>query len=259
MEPLWCRSAHVTSVAEIGDSTIRRDLQAINYVARVRRRGPRLSQKQKDDRVAFAQWWLAFPPNERPILIFSDEAPLDCDDVGDRMEWGPKGFTPRRREHQQQGGPEKCFVWGMICEKQPPFFVVLEPGSITWERYRDEVLKPALGKIKAMCKSSRQVCFMQDGAKPHAPAAAWLKKRGVRMLARKWPSGSPDMNCIEQVWSHLEREVANEAPYTKEDLRALAKKVLEDPSNSPMYQNLCGSFADRLRKVIAAKGETIKP
>lgn len=252
---------HQNPTEKVTASTVRRDLHAIEYCAKVRRRGPRLTQKQKDDRVAFAKWWLSFPPNERPILIFTDEAPLNCDDYGDRMEWGPKGFVPTRRERQQQGGPAwgKCHVWGMICEGLEPFFIVLPPGTIDWNRYREEVLKPSISRIRRMCKN-RRVCFMQDGATAHGPAVAWLKKqKGIRLLSRKWPSGSPDMNCIEQVWSWLERVIANEAPYTTEDIRAVAKKALEDRSNWPMMQNLCGSFADRCAKVIAAKGETIKP
>jgi len=241
-------------------ATIRRDLHAIDHVPRVRRRGPRLEEHHKVARVNFCKWWLSFRPSERPLLIFTDEKSLGCNDNGDRIQWVPKGTQPLPKEHQQSGGPEKVWFWGAITAgADEPFFLTLPKGTIKQCDYREKILSAALPHLKRMCKGNRLVCFMNDGARPHLHAYEWLRKRGVRCLSVDWPPMSCDLNCIEQVWQRLQHEVSLLAPFGEQHLRQFGMEFLSKKENRPWFKSLCDSFESRCLKVVAAGGELIKP
>ena len=91
--------------------------------------------------------------------------------------------------------------------------------------------------------------FVQDNAPCHAAAAttAWLKDHGVRVLP--WPSVSPDLNPIENLWSMLKSRVEKRIPKTKEELK---RSIEEGWSMIDLttLKNLATSMANRLRQCM---------
>ena len=55
--------------------------------------------------------------------------------------------------------------------------------------------------------SSSAFTFQQDNCGPHKAksAKAFLDTNGINVM--KWPPQSPDMDPIENAWSHLERKL----------------------------------------------------
>jgi len=84
-----------------------------------------------------------------------------------------------------------------------------------------------------------------------------MSTHGIRTL--DWVAQSPDLNPIENLWNHLDRQVRKRKPLpqTKQDL---ITAIQEEWSNISleMLQNLIMSLPHRIEAVIKAKGGNTK-
>ena len=95
----------------------------------------------------------------------------------------------------------------------------------------------------------------QDNAPAHRSALVteFLRERHVDAI--EWPSRSPDLNPIKNVWNYLGRIIQSENP---RNLRHLAEivEVEWDLIPQAFIDNLVDSMPRRLRAVIEANGGT---
>lgn len=91
------------------------------------------------------------------------------------------------------------------------------------------------------------------------PSHAWLQYMARRRLRpiRPWPSNSPDLNPIENVFAWMKASVEQAAPTTRPDLEAAIREAWRSyPIEST--ERLMDSMTDRLQAVIDNKGRRIK-
>ena len=95
--------------------------------------------------------------------------------------------------------------------------------------------------------------LMDDNATPHIArmVTAWKEENGVRSLP--WPSRSPDMNPIENLWGHLKRKVEQHNPQTINQLAAFIREEW-DQIGAIQCQRLVNSLPQRLAALTAAHG-----
>lgn len=72
-----------------------------------------------------------------------------------------------------------------------------------------------------------------------------------------WPSRSPDMNPIENVWKLLKQRVRKRLPQTIDELEDMIHEEWNRISDNDII-HICESFPDRVDKCIAAQGNRIK-
>ena len=106
----------------------------------------------------------------------------------------------------------------------------------------------------------RYVLMMKDGAEYHQGVASRrrLELEGVGWLGwgpGSWPSNSPDLNPIENLWHILCSNIRKRKvqPRTKEDLIKALQEEWEK-LDIEMINRLCASMPRRLQAVIAANG-----
>ncbi len=75
----------------------------------------------------------------------------------------------------------------------------------------------------------------------------WLKKKHIKVL--EWPSQSPDLNPIENLWRELKVRVAKRQPQNLHDL--ICK---EDWIPPEMCANLVANYKKHLTSMIANRG-----
>ena len=110
--------------------------------------------------------------------------------------------------------------------------------------------------------------FQQDGAGPHTShlimgpvrrlpdgrklkLPGWLRLNNVPIL--RFPSLSPDISPIENLWSCVERKLAGKRFNTRDALWEAVQQAWESIPLSTLI-NLVDSMPRRMREVIKAKG-----
>ncbi len=99
--------------------------------------------------------------------------------------------------------------------------------------------------------------FQHDNDPKHTANATkeWLKKKHIKVL--EWPSQSPNLNPIENLWSELKVWVAKRQPRNLNDLERICKEEW-DKIPPEMCANLVANYKKRLTSVIANKGFATK-
>jgi transposase len=142
-----------------------------------------------------------------------------------------------------------CFSWWGVG----PLVVV--KGTLDQDGYvnlMSEHLVPYLRKVNEKCHG---VIFQDDNAPCHAGQYAtwWLQTHSIEHLP--WPSQSPDLNPIEHLWDHLDRQVRKRMP-PPTSLAGLAAALQEEWGRIPLsvVRELIASMPRRVAAVIEAKG-----
>ncbi len=115
---------------------------------------------------------------------------------------------------------------------------------------------PYTVRVKAM-KMDRGWVFQHDNDPKHTAKATkeWLKKKHIKVL--EWPSQSPDLHPIENLWRELKVRVAKHQPRNLNDLERICKEEW-DKIPPEMYANLVANYKKRLTSVIANKAFATK-
>ncbi len=83
----------------------------------------------------------------------------------------------------------------------------------------------------------------------------WLNSKGIE--CSPWPSSSPDLNPIEHLWIHVERELRKEPAKNFKELKQKIQWVW-DSIRSDVTKKLVDSVASRLQECIKQKGRATR-
>ncbi len=86
---------------------------------------------------------------------------------------------------------------GGICLDGRTDLVVIDGGTLTAVRYRDEVVEPVVRPFAGAL--GQDFVLMHDNARPHTArvAQAYLEQEGIDVM--EWSARSPDLNPMEHL------------------------------------------------------------
>ncbi|GFW87684.1 transposable element Tc3 transposase [Trichonephila clavipes] len=144
-------------------------------------------------------------------------------------------------------------VWAGIMINGRTLLYVVANGTMTGQRYIDEVLLPHVRLFRGAVGD--KFVFKDDNATCHRTLAVQdcLDSKGIQHLV--WPARSPDLSPIENVWDTLGRQVPgrNYPPTNKNTLiRALTEKWDKLPQQ--LLDNVMHSMVRRVECCIRLHG-----
>ncbi len=119
------------------------------------------------------------------------------------------------------------------------------------------IIQQDFGLPGAILKMDHGWVFQHDNDPKHTVKATkeWLKKKLIKAL--EWPSRSPDLNPIENLWRELKVQIAKHQPQNLNDLERICEEEW-DKIPPEMCANLVANYKKGLTFVIANKGFATK-
>lgn len=239
--------------------TIMRLVSKHGIKSRIRKHKPYISKINRTYRMQWAKTMEEWPSSYWDDVIFSDECRFSLvNDSGVQRVWrtaceadNPEFFVPAF------AGGVSVMVWGCIGPNGVGNLALCE-RSVNSDYYI-QILKENLPESirKIYGNENQPFLFQQDNAPCHKAAQTCKFLKSNEILTLPWPSQSPDLNIIENVWRHMKNVIRKDPPKNKQQL---VKKIFEIWLELPreLIANLYFSIPRRLHAVRASCGYPTK-
>lgn len=244
----------------VHEATIRRCLLKQGLCSRIAARKPFLRRANVIKRLRFAMdhknW-----RTEWNNVLFTDESKFEI--FGSRR----RQFVRRRKgeryvkqcvQNTFKHGGGSIMVWGSISANGLGELVRID-GKLTGAGYR-QILQNH-GVTNGHQLIGRNFIFQQDNDPKHTARVtkSFLDQqvREGNLQTMTWPPQSPDLNIIEHVWEHMNRERVKAAPRNKEELWIVLQRAWRNfPTH--LIKKLFESLPRRMEAVVKSRGHHSK-
>ncbi|KFM73017.1 Transposable element Tcb2 transposase, partial [Stegodyphus mimosarum] len=161
-------------------------------------------------------------------VLFTDESRFstrsECQHVLIWREVGIRFYPSNIKKKHRNGGPG-VLVWGGIMLNGRTELHVFDRGSVTGDRYCEEVLLPHVRLFRGVF--GPDLIFMDDKARPHRTVAVKELLESADITRMDWSAYSPDLNPVEHVWDALGRRIAARL-HPPENTQQLKQMLIEE-------------------------------
>jgi len=243
--------------------TLAKILAEFGLYSRICRQKPKLSPKQITHRLRWAKEHAHWTEEDWKKVVWSDEAPFSLRGVCGRQRTIRRVGEAFNKKHvvgtTKHGGGKiqvwSCFGWNGVGKIKWIQGIMCAPDYKHILRYW---MKPSMARLQG-------VMFQQDNDPKHTAKitkkylADYKTQTGITTI--DWPSNSPDLNPIENLWMTLNRIKDAWPIHTKPTNKAaLFKRLAEswDEIGLEVLRDLIRSMPRRVKDVIKAKGHHTK-
>ncbi|KFM66068.1 Transposable element Tcb1 transposase, partial [Stegodyphus mimosarum] len=172
-------------------------------------------------------------PDQCSRVLFTDESRFSTRSDSQRAliwrEVETRFYPSNIKERHRNGGPGVP-VWGGIMLNGRTELHVFDRGSVTGDRYCEEVLLPHVRLFRGAI--GPDLIFMDDNARPHQTLAVEELLESEDITRMDWPAYSADLIPIEHVWNALGRRIAA-CLHPPEDTQQLKQMLIEEWARLP--------------------------
>ena len=225
---------------------------------------PAMTKTQKRARLKWAQEHKDWSLERWRHILWSDESSFTLWPAphGGKVwvvDSGP-GLDPRQLEGTKKHGGGRISVWGCFSASGVGKLKRMK-GTMKAKDYHSILTSQVLPELRKRSKDPPALVwlFQQDNASVHTAheCKAYLKKKeaeeGFKVL--DWPSQSPDLNPIENLWSILKDQLKKRQtkPTNKEELWVQLQEEWQNLQGD-LLKRLVDSMPQRCQDVLAAHG-----
>ena len=263
---LLCRRDPFTTIRklkeEIGqfdicDRTLARALESYcsikSYWAKKK---PFISEKNKQRRLKWAKSHREWSLEDWRRVIWSDESPFMLRYQG--KKWVLRCYNQRYENMFMQGTikhDKKINVWGCFAYHGVGHLHLVD-GIMDQKQYKQILIHHYQPSAEMLFPAGNYI-FQQDNDPKHTAKTVqeYIGTKNWNVL--DWPSQSPDLNPIENLWHLLDWKMRTRVPQNEDQLMEYCQEAWE---NIPIeYLNsLVDSIPTRIEHVIKAKGGMTK-
>ncbi|MBN3276205.1 TCB1 transposase, partial [Polyodon spathula] len=242
----------------VHQSTISRALHNTGLYGRVARKKPLLKKYHLKARLEFARKHESDPAAMWEKVLWSAETKIELFGQNSKRYMWCKPNTAHVSRHAiptVKYGGGSIMLWGCFSSAGTGHLVTIE-GRMDGAKYR-KILQENLFQSAKKLKLGRKFTFQQDNDPKHKAKATleWLKNKKVNVL--QWPSQSPDLNPIENLWHYLKIAVHKRRPTNLNNLEQICQEEWAKITLT-LCAKLVHTYPKRLKAVIAAKGGSTK-
>lgn len=244
---------------EVSMQTIRNELHRAGVHHRRPAKKIILTQEQKAARVRFARDYRDF---DFSYAIFSDEKCFRSSQQGRRNLWRVDNtrYEPRNVNPNAESGRIIVNMWGWMSAAGPGELAFI-PGRANGQTYLEvlqTIMVPTVRTVYPQLDVP-EFYFFQDNCPIHRARVVqeWLRGQ-PQIKTVPWPSRSPDLNPIENLWGLMVQRWDSRAERTKEALVTHCEQVWDTFRGSNLCEVLARSMRSRCDAVIDAGGAATK-
>ncbi len=224
--------------------TVSRHLTDLGYRNALPLSTPMLTTVHKQKRVEWARNHLN---DNWKKTLFSDETAFQL--FRNTIKHWYKGARPIRPMPKDRN---KIFAWGGFCVKGTTSLFCFR--RIMDGKFYTEILEKHIPEVRSMLGNRWRL--QQDNDPKHTSRIAKEFLDDNVPAVMDWPSNSPDLNPIENLWAIVKRSVELRRPKNLSELEVFLGEEWGKISNSLLI-NLVNSMPQRCKEVIEKNGERI--
>jgi hypothetical protein len=228
---------------EIVPRTVRRRLNKFGLFGRVARKKPLISLRNRRRRLQFARDHFNWTTAQWTRITFSDEKKfMRFGNDGTGYVWRKKGesLAPNCIRPTVKGGGGSVMVWTCICRSgSGPIHRI--NGIMDAQVYRNILTNVLLPYSEDNLPLNWM--FQQDNDPKHTSRLVrqWFDDNQINVI--DWPSQSPDLNPIENLWALADRQVKKTKPKNLNDLFANISDCWQNIS-----PDICAKLVDSMQR-----------
>lgn len=249
--------ANPTTGSPPSRSTITRRLKKLGYKSRVAARKPLMTQKNLKARLQWCKDHRHWTIEQWEKVLWSDETGFKLVAGRSKRVWRLPGerYDPDCQTRTVKHGGGTLMLWGCACAAGTGSIKRIE-GIMRSEDYR-EILE------NSMVPSMRELgttIFQHDNDPKHTSrlCRTFLDACDEVEEVLEWPSQSPDLNIMEDVWNRMKRALdamANEQGHPTSILQLQERVVAAwDAIPAEFLSALVRTIPDRIAAVIKNRG-----
>jgi hypothetical protein len=233
-------------------------ISLIRNLLKFRFRKPRTTQNLNDGqiqkRIEFCTNNLTNEIDWSSNVLISDESRFSIGDDS-RRRWIRRGMYLENTFQKKAKFQKSLMVWACIGKnfKSPLIFI---EGNLNTDGYIDMLTKNKVFETASECFSPEKVYFQQDGATCHTSKRSTEYIKQHIELIENWPSNSPDLSPIENLWGILKYRLHQKTFTTIAELKLLLNQEWESIEMS-LVNSLIEQIPARMELCLQQSGKQI--